>query len=215
MTSSNPFKRITLLEYMHAVHGVGWKPPRCFYCGDRATTLDHTKPRSRLGQNVYANLKPACKRCNHRKGRSTLDAFRKRLTLIWRAHTGKTLVITFYGEGAHGVGLRRLRMLLDTMTVRDGRPRTITEKPRVEPDTKEPRERARWRGRFTLEGFLALRRLAAATGCSFPVIERFILGADVRSTALGKLETACASLKLRVEALRVLKPKDARKGGRR
>ena len=41
---------------------------RCVYCGIKADTIDHVRPRSRGGQHVWANVVAACARCNHRKG---------------------------------------------------------------------------------------------------------------------------------------------------
>lgn len=40
----------------------------CAYCGTRADTIDHVRPRSRGGQHVWTNVVAACARCNHRKG---------------------------------------------------------------------------------------------------------------------------------------------------
>jgi hypothetical protein len=41
----------------------------CCYCrSNRATTLDHVKPRSRGGSSLRSNLLPACQECNHSKG---------------------------------------------------------------------------------------------------------------------------------------------------
>ena len=41
----------------------------CAYCRcERATTLDHIKPRSKGGSNLRSNLVPACQACNHDKG---------------------------------------------------------------------------------------------------------------------------------------------------
>ncbi|MEP6599663.1 MAG: HNH endonuclease [Actinomycetota bacterium] len=40
----------------------------CVYCGIRAETIDHVRPRSRGGQHVWTNVVAACARCNHRKG---------------------------------------------------------------------------------------------------------------------------------------------------
>ena len=41
----------------------------CAYCRcNRATTLDHLKPKSRGGSSLRSNLIPACKACNHDKG---------------------------------------------------------------------------------------------------------------------------------------------------
>lgn len=41
---------------------------RCAYCGARADTVDHVRPRSRGGAHVWTNVVAACARCNHRKG---------------------------------------------------------------------------------------------------------------------------------------------------
>ena len=41
----------------------------CAYCRcNRATTLDHLKPKSRGGSSLRSNLVPACQTCNHAKG---------------------------------------------------------------------------------------------------------------------------------------------------
>ena len=40
----------------------------CMYCGIRADTIDHVRPRSRGGLHVWTNVVAACARCNHRKG---------------------------------------------------------------------------------------------------------------------------------------------------
>jgi 5-methylcytosine-specific restriction endonuclease McrA len=41
---------------------------RCVYCGIKADTIDHVRPRSRGGTHVWTNVVAACARCNHRKG---------------------------------------------------------------------------------------------------------------------------------------------------
>lgn len=41
---------------------------RCGYCENTATTVDHVLPRSRGGDNSWANTVAACLRCNQRKG---------------------------------------------------------------------------------------------------------------------------------------------------
>lgn len=41
---------------------------QCAYCGVRADTIDHVRPRSRGGQHTWTNVVAACARCNHRKG---------------------------------------------------------------------------------------------------------------------------------------------------
>ena len=40
----------------------------CVYCGVRADTIDHVRPRSRGGDHIWTNVVAACARCNHRKG---------------------------------------------------------------------------------------------------------------------------------------------------
>jgi 5-methylcytosine-specific restriction endonuclease McrA len=40
----------------------------CVYCGSRADTIDHVRPRSRGGEHSWVNVVAACARCNHRKG---------------------------------------------------------------------------------------------------------------------------------------------------
>jgi 5-methylcytosine-specific restriction endonuclease McrA len=40
----------------------------CVYCGSKADTIDHVRPRSRGGAHVWTNVVAACARCNHRKG---------------------------------------------------------------------------------------------------------------------------------------------------
>ena len=40
----------------------------CVYCGLRADTIDHVRPRSRGGLHQWTNVVAACARCNHRKG---------------------------------------------------------------------------------------------------------------------------------------------------
>jgi 5-methylcytosine-specific restriction endonuclease McrA len=40
----------------------------CVYCGVRADTIDHVRPRSRGGAHLWTNVVAACARCNHRKG---------------------------------------------------------------------------------------------------------------------------------------------------
>jgi len=40
----------------------------CAYCRcERATTLDHLKPKARGGSSLRSNLVPACRSCNHSK----------------------------------------------------------------------------------------------------------------------------------------------------
>jgi 5-methylcytosine-specific restriction endonuclease McrA len=41
---------------------------QCVYCGIKADTIDHVRPRSRGGSHIWTNVVAACARCNHRKG---------------------------------------------------------------------------------------------------------------------------------------------------
>lgn len=51
----------------------------CHLCGrPGATTADHVLPRSRGGENVLANLRPAHGRCNSSRGNMPLDEWVKR-----------------------------------------------------------------------------------------------------------------------------------------
>lgn len=43
----------------------------CSYCDRRADTIDHVIPRSRGGENSWANVVAACRRCNSRKADRT------------------------------------------------------------------------------------------------------------------------------------------------
>lgn len=41
----------------------------CAYCrSERATTVDHLRPKSKGGSSLRSNLVPACRACNHSKG---------------------------------------------------------------------------------------------------------------------------------------------------
>ena len=41
----------------------------CAYCrSNRATTIDHIKPRSKGGSSLRSNCLPCCQECNHSKG---------------------------------------------------------------------------------------------------------------------------------------------------
>jgi 5-methylcytosine-specific restriction endonuclease McrA len=55
---------------------------RCGYCGSRADTIDHVRPRSRGGQHVWTNVVAACARCNHRKGDRLLAELGWRLAVL-------------------------------------------------------------------------------------------------------------------------------------
>ena len=63
----------------------------CAYCRcNRATTLDHIKPKSRGGSSLRSNLIPACQCCNHSKGSANwLEWFEKQ---EFYNHTAKELI---------------------------------------------------------------------------------------------------------------------------
>jgi 5-methylcytosine-specific restriction endonuclease McrA len=48
---------------------------RCFYCGERATTVDHLRPVSRGGTDHESNLVACCSDCNAAKGDKTPAEF--------------------------------------------------------------------------------------------------------------------------------------------
>lgn len=48
---------------------------RCAYCSSQATTADHMTPLSRGGSNDAANLAPACRPCNSKKGTMTFEEY--------------------------------------------------------------------------------------------------------------------------------------------
>ena len=45
---------------------------RCCYCDEYAAHLDHVQPLSRGGDDIEANIVPACEHCNLSKGAKTL-----------------------------------------------------------------------------------------------------------------------------------------------
>lgn len=50
----------------------------CVYCGNRAESLDHAKPKARGGETIASNLLPSCLPCNQAKGSKELfDWYRK------------------------------------------------------------------------------------------------------------------------------------------
>ena len=53
----------------------------CAYCGIKADTIDHVRPRSRGGQHSWTNVVAACARCNHRKGDRLLSELGWRLSV--------------------------------------------------------------------------------------------------------------------------------------
>jgi hypothetical protein len=202
-----------LRDFMYA-KGLTTQPP-CFYCGLKATTIDHVKPHRLRGRSNEGNITPACLSCNKRKGPRTLEMFRAYLKRIAVAKDPKHSKVLFYGEGARDGDLKRLRLILTRATVQDGKLIVVAAagmpfKERTEAQLardaayKEERREARWRGRFTFKGQRAIRDIRAKTGCSFLVIERFVLGMPTQSDR--QLAAALRTLQLDVEELRALKP---------
>ena len=56
---------------------------RCAYCGCKLQykkmQVDHVKPLAHGGENREDNFLAACRSCNHRKGTSSLDSFRRQM----------------------------------------------------------------------------------------------------------------------------------------
>ena len=204
-----------LRDYIHA-HGLKKQPP-CFYCGMIANQIDHIRPRTKRGSSSRRNINPSCERCNKRKLARTINAFRATLERLAEAQGRRVVKIRFYGEGARGAELHRLRSLL-SMHYRRGKivvaPPGAVFAPLDEKTRERNKERKarnstiRWMGRFTFKGFRAIRDLSKKTGCTFPVIERFVMGHPTQSD--DKLKKAVAELGLNVAALRALKPLMAR-----
>lgn len=48
--------------------------PRCRWCGDPSTTVDHIVPRARGGGDDRANLAASCEPCNLKRGAKSVDA---------------------------------------------------------------------------------------------------------------------------------------------
>jgi len=60
-----------LAPQVHAMWG-----PICFYCNNEiANTIDHVVPLCKGGTNDLSNLRPACQRCNVKKGNKDLEEF--------------------------------------------------------------------------------------------------------------------------------------------
>ncbi len=64
----------------------------CVYCGLRADTIDHVRPRSRGGEHTWVNVVAACARCNHRKGDKLLPELGWRL-LVTPAQPPATIAV--------------------------------------------------------------------------------------------------------------------------
>lgn len=51
---------------------------KCAYCGGKFEHIDHVIPMIKGGYHCLANLRPACKLCNLRKGRKSYKDFIKK-----------------------------------------------------------------------------------------------------------------------------------------
>lgn len=82
----------------------------CWFCGQRAKTIDHATPRVQGGTSRIDNLLPACVWCNNTKADMTVSGFRKYLrSLMVRRlidmgyaavpNLHSKINIVFYGEG--------------------------------------------------------------------------------------------------------------------
>lgn len=61
---------LTPYEFEHdkVVERLAFWGDKCWMCGGTANSVDHVKPLAAGGLNIPANLRPACKTCNSRKG---------------------------------------------------------------------------------------------------------------------------------------------------
>jgi hypothetical protein len=194
-------------------------PRNCFYCGLTATEVDHDTPRShrprkRGHRDTVKNFKPACRLCNRRKGPRTSAAFRAQLSAVeqaWRAHEGLRVPpgpIRFYGEGVRGARLKALRHLLACVTIHHGKVVVVAPgEPLIPKDERRPKVKAvRWWGRFTFDGYNALRAIQKHSGATFTTIERFVMNVNVGPDATKKLTATLKALKLDRVVLRSMKP---------
>lgn len=98
----------------------------CWYCGKRLVpsttsafdsfamqsdrslipTLDHLDPRVRGGYDLDSNLVTACRRCNSRKGKKTVEEYRRYLAVSVKSKEqdaaawirGECVTVAFWGE---------------------------------------------------------------------------------------------------------------------
>ena len=102
----------------------------CGYCRcNRATTLDHIRPKSKGGSSLRSNLLPACLECNHSKGslpwlvwfqqQSFYNETAKELIEEWISN--KRFIEEGSGDGSFN---DRTEICFDTSTVR-----SITDEP--------------------------------------------------------------------------------------
>jgi 5-methylcytosine-specific restriction endonuclease McrA len=71
---------------------------RCQYCGSRADSIDHVRPRSRGGQHTWENVVAACRSCNSRKRDRMLNETTMRLRSQPRVPSWSSWVALASGE---------------------------------------------------------------------------------------------------------------------
>lgn len=71
---------------------------RCQYCGGRADSIDHVRPRSRGGQHTWENVVAACRSCNSAKRDRLLDETTMRLKNNPRVPSWSSWVAMATGE---------------------------------------------------------------------------------------------------------------------
>lgn len=71
---------------------------RCQYCGDRADSIDHVRPRSKGGQHTWENVVAACRSCNSAKRDRLLDETTMRLRSKPRVPSWSNWVALATGE---------------------------------------------------------------------------------------------------------------------
>jgi 5-methylcytosine-specific restriction endonuclease McrA len=71
---------------------------RCQYCGSRADSIDHVRPRSRGGQHTWENVVAACRSCNSAKRDRLLGETSMRLRSSPRVPSWSSWVAMATGE---------------------------------------------------------------------------------------------------------------------
>lgn len=177
---------------------------RCFYCGERATTIDHLGPRVRAARGVHGarNIRPACGRCNARKHKRGLEEFRAFVARVAAVALGKRAParIVFFGEQHKGAfptatEARRLREILSTAIV-NGKPVLVapgepwpTSRPGREKATTPPKPAC-------CQGYWGQRTIiyfTRAAKCSQPTVRRYLAGIKVTATTARAMRAAIAA----------------------
>lgn len=71
---SRPYKTSVNLSAMKQII-LGSSADPCVYCGGKAESVDHIRPKSDGGDSTVRNLAPACLSCNHAKGSKSILLF--------------------------------------------------------------------------------------------------------------------------------------------